>query len=334
MPEPAALDPHGSNPRTPAIARGTAAGPSPHPATCPPGPARAPTHSACVKALSPAGTAASPRPEQSTPRSPSQLHGAGQGGGDAPPLCPAQLPRPQATRPSRARHRIADPAGRAAPPARLGSACGSALAPSAYRAWPAAGKTYKNPPKTTTTKKKKIKIKGLLRPARFRGCLSGKSALRRPPAPCTARSAARHRSSQPRMQRSGEAGPVAVPVASQPRRLRAAAAPAPPGARSCVRGSSAPRAEVRMLMRRPHPLSHWSRAGGGKGICKTQPGRNQRAQGAGPARAAPPSRPGAAPSRRRDPRDPRARGNTRRGRAGLGTRAAPDPGTSGHHFQT
>lgn len=126
-PEPAALlDPH-RNPCTPAMAGGTAAGgASPRPATCPPGPA--PTHSACVKALSPGGTAASPRPEQSTPRSPSQLHGAGQGEGDAPPLCPAQLPRPQATRPSRARHRIADPAGRPAPPARLGlRLCAGAL---------------------------------------------------------------------------------------------------------------------------------------------------------------------------------------------------------------
>lgn len=79
--------------------------PGPTAATCPP---PAPTHRACVKALSPGGTAASPRPEQSTPRSPSQLQEAGQGGGDAPPLGPAQLPRPQATRPSRARHRIAE----------------------------------------------------------------------------------------------------------------------------------------------------------------------------------------------------------------------------------
>lgn len=79
--------------------------PAPRPApTCPPPP---PTYSACVKALSPGGTAANPRPEQSTPRSPSQLQEAGHGGGEAPPLGPAELPRPQATRPSNARHRIA-----------------------------------------------------------------------------------------------------------------------------------------------------------------------------------------------------------------------------------
>lgn len=92
-----------------------------------PAPAPAPTHRACVKALSPGGTAASPRPEQSTPRSPSQLQEAGQGGGDAPPLGPAQLPRPQATRPSRARHRIAGPRRPPASLPRLGSARPAAL---------------------------------------------------------------------------------------------------------------------------------------------------------------------------------------------------------------
>lgn len=71
-----------------------------------------------MKALSLSGTAVSPRPEQSTPPSPSQLQEAGQGGGEAPPLGPAELPKPQAKKPSRAKHRIASPSG----------ACGS-LAP-------------------------------------------------------------------------------------------------------------------------------------------------------------------------------------------------------------
>lgn len=72
----------------------------------PPGLGR--THRAWVKALSPSGTAGSPRPEQSTPPSPSQLQGAGQGAGEAPPLGPAELPKPpQARKPSTARHRIA-----------------------------------------------------------------------------------------------------------------------------------------------------------------------------------------------------------------------------------
>lgn len=107
-----------------------AAGPSPPRLPTRPAPAHAPTHRVCVKALSPGGTAASPRPEQSTPRSPSQLQGAGQGGGDAPPLCPAQLPRPQATRPSRVRHRIADPAGRPAPRPGLRLCAGALRLPS------------------------------------------------------------------------------------------------------------------------------------------------------------------------------------------------------------
>lgn len=131
---------------------------------------------------------------------------AGRGGRSAAVSDPApQAPGDEAKQsetPHRRPHRLPSP------PARLGSACGSPLALSAYRAWPAAEKTYKNPPKITTTKKKNQK-KRLLRTARLWGCLSGKSALRRPPAPCTARSAARHRSSQPRRQSKGEV--VAVP---------------------------------------------------------------------------------------------------------------------------
>lgn len=82
-----------------------------------------------------------------------------------------------------------------------------------------------------------------------------------------------------------------------------------------------------MLMRRPHPRSHWSRAGAGWGICKAQPGRNQRARGAGPARAAPPSSPAATGPRGRSltapgppgPLEPLGPGNpSERGRAAVG----------------